>query len=201
MTYSGHSHSIYAVACSPDGKYIASVSTYDGVKVWDAATGRTTFTYRWSADHLDIIAWSPDSQSIASCERNDDETTIHVWDASSGREIRTYHHPKRVNTVVWSPDGKSIASAEQEDETVHVWDVSTGNTITTYRNHSSPINSLIWSPDGSRIATKSKDTVHVSNATTGDHILTQPGCWTWSPDGTCIASGSREIVVQVWKAS
>ena len=58
------------IAWSPDGSKV--VLAADNVNIWDAATGRTLFTY---SDGSDSAAWSPDGTRIASAS----DTTIQVW--------------------------------------------------------------------------------------------------------------------------
>ncbi len=112
-TYRRHSSFVNAVAWSPDGKSIASVS-YDA-QVWDAATGKTLVTRGYS---VNAVAWSPDSKRIASGSR---DQTVQVWDAADGGNVYTYRgHSAWVTAVAWSPDGKRIASGSR-DQTVQVW--------------------------------------------------------------------------------
>ncbi len=81
LTYSGHSQSVdlWALAWSPDGKYIASGGTDQIVQVWNAITGDHLLTYTGHLDQrrnpfdstvspyaITALAWSPDSTRIAS---------------------------------------------------------------------------------------------------------------------------------------
>jgi WD40 repeat protein len=78
LTYSGHSDSVdlWALAWSPDGRYLASGGTDQVVRVWEASTGQDVLTYYGHADQPPIygsaypyaitaIAWSPDSTRLA----------------------------------------------------------------------------------------------------------------------------------------
>jgi eukaryotic-like serine/threonine-protein kinase len=66
------------------------------------------------------LAWSPDSQRIASASFDD---TVRVWDAADGSEIYLYAgHSKSVWSVCWSPDGMELASSS-EDQTAQIWSV------------------------------------------------------------------------------
>lgn len=88
FSYNNSSDDIDAVAWSPDGKRIAS-GGYDAlVQVWGALTGQHAYIYRGHADiypghfvsnaAVYAIAWSPDSQRIAS---GGNDNTIQVWSA------------------------------------------------------------------------------------------------------------------------
>src|ERR1700676_2845519 len=83
----GHSDKIFAVAWSPDGRYLASGSRDKTVRIWNVATGICEYIYRGHAQCLLAVAWSPDSNDIAS---GDTSGIVHVWDALTGTEIVSY---------------------------------------------------------------------------------------------------------------
>ena len=73
-----------------------------------------------------LMAFSPDGKRIVS---GSNDHTLKVWDATTGREIRTLKgHTKMVNSVAFSPDGKRIVSGS-DDETLKVWDATSGEEI------------------------------------------------------------------------
>jgi WD40 repeat protein len=61
----GHGGSVFAVAWSPDGKWIATRSYDDTTRVWDAASGAEQRTLRGHGDEVTAVAWSPDGKWIA----------------------------------------------------------------------------------------------------------------------------------------
>ncbi len=208
-TYRGHSHSVDAVAWSPDGKRIASGSHDNTVQVWDATDGSHVFTYRGHSHPVFAVAWSPDGKRIASGSW---DKTVQVWDVADGSNVYTYRGHSNaqygeVTAVVWSPDGKRAASGSG-DKTVQVWDAADGGNVFIYHGHSGPLDAVEWSPDGKRIASGSDDyTVQVWDAADGSHVYTYRGhsygvyAVAWSPDGKRIASGSHDNTVQVWDAT
>ena len=164
--------------------------------------GITLYTYRSHTDAVRGLAWSPDSQRIASASN---DHTVHIWDVVTGDHLFTYTgHTDAVRAVAWSLHGKQIASASN-DHTVHVWDASTGDHLFTYTGHSKRVNALAWSPDSRCIASASDDkTVRVWDALTGNHTFTYRGHsdWVraiaWSPDGKRLASAGDDQTVHVW---
>ncbi|MEO1995459.1 MAG: serine/threonine-protein kinase [Planctomycetaceae bacterium] len=63
--YSGHTAAVVAVDWSPDGKTIASTSTDNTVRLWDAETGVPGPILVGHRDRVDTVAWHPDGQMLA----------------------------------------------------------------------------------------------------------------------------------------
>src|SRR3989442_7954255 len=88
----------------------------------------TLFRSRGHTYFVNSVTWSPDGKRLASASS---DTTVQVWDASSGQMLLTYRgHHAYVRSVAWSPDGKRLASASPG--IVQVWDASSGRTLLTY---------------------------------------------------------------------
>src|SRR5438105_3997075 len=196
VRYHGHADRVNAVAWSPDGAHIVSVSDDKTAQVWEAVEGDHLFTYTGHTDRVNAVAWSPDGKLIVSASS---DATVQVWEADAGIYLFTCRgHSDRVNAVAWSPDGKFIASASY-DKTVKVWEATTGHLLYTYRSHSDWVRTLAWSPDGKHIASAGDDsTVHVWNATTRRNMFFTKNVYRGdsqpirsvarSPDGKLIAS-------------
>jgi WD domain, G-beta repeat len=146
----GHSHWVWGIAFSPDGKQLASASYDRTVRVWGATTGATLQIFKGHSSYVRDVAFSPDSRQLASAS---DDKTVRVWDAATGATRQILEgHSNSVNAVAFSPDGKQLASASY-DRTVRVWDVATGATLQILESHSSYIRTLSFSNNGSSILT------------------------------------------------
>ena len=61
-----HGASVPSVAFSPRGDRLASASSDETIKLWDAETGREVLTLRGHSRGINRLAYSPDGQRLAS---------------------------------------------------------------------------------------------------------------------------------------
>jgi WD40 repeat protein len=130
----GHTLYVSPVVFSPDGKTLASGSSYQRwydpresyrgeIKLWDVHSGQERASLKGHTGPIYSVVFSPDGKTLATGSR---DKTIKLWDAQSGQERATLKgHTHDVWSVVFSPDGKTLASGSQ-DKTIKLWDVPPG---------------------------------------------------------------------------
>lgn len=208
FVYKEHTNTVQALSWSPNGQYLASGSGDTTVRVWNASSGETLYTYHGHSNLLDsvfAVEWSSNGRRITS---GGADKTVQVWEAANGNRTYLYNaHTARVLAVSWSPDCRYIASGSA-DKTVRVWEADTGIPLAIYSGHADTVYTLSWSPDGKFLASGSADkTVHVWEANTSRPVFAYTGhtetvyTVTWSPDGKMLASGGGDRSVQVWEAA
>ena len=97
----------FVSACAPfaSGPAPARTST---PKPSHIALGSLLYTYQGHSDYVDTVAWSPDSQRIAS---GGFDNTVQVWNALDGSDAYIFRrHTDAIEIVAWSPEGKRLAS-------------------------------------------------------------------------------------------
>lgn len=145
-----------------------------GAAAWCFFAPHPLFTYRGHTEEVTVLAWSPDSQRIAS---GSDDTTVQIWEALSGTRLSTYHaHARDITDLAWSPDGKYLALASTDQEQiVRVWNAADGTLVSTCEDATGPI---VWSPDGKRIASGSwtkQEALYVWDVASGTRVANYSG--------------------------
>ena len=98
---------------SPNGKYVAFISEYENINIFDVECGEVTQTLTKKSGHIDSIAWSPDSRFIFSniwCFG-----TIEIWDITKKKFVKYLGaHGEDIFSAAWSPNGKYIVTGSAD---------------------------------------------------------------------------------------
>jgi WD40 repeat protein len=214
-TLRGHQDWVSSVSFSPDGKFLASGSLDETIKVWEVGSWREVATLRGHEKWVSSVSFSPDGKFLASGSK---DNTVKVWEVGSWREVATLRgHGWSVWSVTFSPDGKFLASGNR-DKTVRivdwsnlitwvkVWEVGSWQAVAILIGHDSDVWSVAFSPDGKFLASgNDRRTVKVCEVGSWGIVAILRGhegdVWSvaFSPDGKFLASGSEDRTVKVWK--
>ncbi len=148
------------------------------------------------------IAFSPDGKYALSGSH---DKTLKLWNAESGKEIRTLEgHSYGVTSVAFSPNGKYALSGS-DDKMLKLWDVEGGKEIRTFAGHSYLVRSVAFSPDGKHALSGSGDkTLKLWDVEGGKEMRTFAGHSDWvrsvafSQDGKYALSGSKDKTMKLW---
>jgi WD40 repeat protein len=96
--------------------------------------------------HVVSVSASRDGEFAVSAGN---DTTIRLWELTTGREVRRLAGPGRVEywSVAFSPDGKR-ALGGGSDGSLTLWDVETGETVKKFPAHPGACRSIAFTPDG-----------------------------------------------------
>lgn len=155
------------------------------------------------------IAWSPKSNRVASGSL---DTTIKIWDPSTGALAATLRHGDRVREIAWSPSGHLLASIAGGCS-MRLWDAALGKSIKAPETR---VNHVSWSPGGEAlVCTTVSGGVEIWDVKSGESAKKSATLvdgsaaaemWTeslvaWSPKGGVIAVvNTEEGVLRLWRA-
>jgi WD40 repeat protein len=159
------------------------------------------FVQMGHSDFAKSVAWSHDGRYAVTLSG---DNNIIIWEASTGREIRTLGGNEYAKSAVFSPDGRYILSGGAGD--FKLWETATGKEI---RSVPGEADSFTFSPDGRHALSASDKTndIRLWDVSTGNTIRNLRGhsgpviSLKFSPEGRYALSGSADRTARLWDVS
>jgi WD40 repeat protein len=127
----------------------------------------------------------------------------HVWDRTTGREVRRFLGEGAWWCAAASPDGKFLATSEMSGQ-LTVWNVKTGKPIWCDRAKSK-VQTIAWSPDGRTLAYQFGEGFKLTDASTGKvrNQIADPGhrgsrSFIFHPGGKELLARCDDGVFRIW---
>jgi len=168
---------VNAIDYSDDGKTLAAAGRDRAVRIWDVMGKKELQILKAGPSNVKGMVYQQDKVYASTGKFNKEkkayEGEIKVFDAKSGKELRTLvGHNEEIECLAISKDGKLLGSGS-DDQTAKVWDLASGKDVQTLKGHTGAINSLAFTADGKKVATASADgTVKLWDAQSGKDLAT-----------------------------
>jgi WD40 repeat protein len=139
-----HWENILAISFSRDGKTLATASSDNTVKLWNAADGKEVTPVCAAGGAVESLAFSPDGKIIAA---SNSDSAVRLWDVASPKQLMCHTdydileggQSAGSEPAAFSPDGLFVASVVPRK--VRVWRTADGKVTKTL-----PIDDLFRGP-------------------------------------------------------
>lgn len=200
-TLVGHTGLAFYAAWHPDGRWLATASHDQTVKVWDTQTGECLVTLQGN-DPMWTVLWMPDQRTLASTSS---QGLLQLWDTETGKCVRVM---RAHNSTIWaliSHPTRPFVATGSEEQNVKFWSTETWDCLKTLQGYDNGILTLALSPDGQTLAVGAQDqTVRCWNLKTRTctRILRDRTNCTWKvgwhPQRQKLAIGGLDGSFNIW---
>ncbi|KKQ49190.1 MAG: hypothetical protein US69_C0008G0020 [candidate division TM6 bacterium GW2011_GWF2_38_10] len=196
-----------AVACSPDGRYVAvgSATVSTQLRVYECESASLTLIAHVSVGSVvKSISWSFDGQYIA-CGTAGGDVYVYYWNGNGLVLKDSNNRASSVNAVTWSSDGRHLAagcSTSNQELIIYTFNGETLTQLLT-QDADGEIFSIAWSSCGRYLAIGSDALANQLRVFIFDgsslaigpstSILSHVYAVSWSPDCSYLLVGSDDV--------
>ena len=202
----GHADAVTGLACSSDGKYLATAGSGDRrVVLWDLESGRELRSYAGYDAWTWCVAFSPDSTRLAI---GLDDGSVSIRDVADGSVVDTIRPDPgqltEVRAVAFDAAGKHLLIAGK-GPTAYLWDLAAKKAIRTFVGHDRPATAVAFHPMAAKALIASEDgKARLYDLDTGKLVRTYKGhggpirSAVFSADGSTILTSADDGAAALW---
>jgi len=196
-----HRATVTDIQWHPTDRLLCSTS-YGGVTLLNPDEEAPPRVFSWQGSSL-VARWSPSGRYIATGEQ---DSTVHFWVVSSGKDLQMSGYPMKVRALAWSTKGRLLATGGGNEATL--WDCSgrgpAGSKPLSLPGHEQQVTALDFRrPDDLLVSGGEDGRVVVWNPAKGKKLVgavqtPQPvSQLVWSADGQALLVGAAGGEVRV----
>jgi WD40 repeat protein len=207
----GHSHSVFALAFSPDGKTLASGSMDQTVKLWEVPSGKLKENLVPGKSGTSAGIETDPNVGMRETRPQKEAATAATFGTvpSTGmlprpKYILPHGNKFEIRAVAYSPDGKILITGGSSGVLAR-WEVKKlPSGMVQLGDQISNVNKVAFSHDGRVFATANNDDTIGLWGSDGNQLALLKGhtaavrSVAFSPDGRLLASGSWDKRVKIW---
>ena len=150
----GHNDEINGLAYSRDGRWLATASTDETVRIWDLDQGRQFACLEPGQSHVKCVRFSHDDQYLATSGTHG---AVKVWNATDWSLVANYETgADRVDSIAFSPDDAVLGFGD-DFGIVREWDWKLNRVRRVIDSQQGRILCVAYSRNGDAFATAARD--------------------------------------------
>lgn len=176
QTIAAYQQQIRSVAFSPTELVIASGNHEEGLKLWDAQSGKDLYALNQSMSAVDEMYFSSDGKWLATSH---EDRLLRVWDVNAGK--KTEYSPMEgylPKGVPFSPDNRFLAfiysPGRNQMDVIQILDLEQGKIIAELPNYT-PKSFVQFSPDSNLLAMGNAYSASLWDVSTWEQVDTRGG--------------------------
>lgn len=159
----------WAVAYSPDGKYVLSGGT-DKMVLWDTSLGNSIRTVKVNGV-IRAVSFSPDGEFALS---GGTDNSVILWNAKNLTQINKFVGHEGIWSVAFSPDGKYALSGGIDGK-IKIWELASGTKWKVLAGHTGVSSielgvSAKFSPNGKQVISAGDASTRIWDVSTGEEV-------------------------------
>lgn len=198
-----HTATVTSIIHTPSGKYIATGSADQTIKVWDAGTGQELRILQGHTGPVLCVAASPDSRFFVS---GAGDNTLRIWDAPQPDPLQVFEgHTAPVRAVAVSLDGQRFVTAG-DDKLGRIWRLEDGKLMVALDGLTAPVHKAAYRNDNNQTALGDVEgVIRVYNTVDGKpegvlgaHVGAVTGLM-FHPNNQQLVTAGADGLVKVWR--
>lgn len=161
LEMSGHTSTINDIAYSPDGSLIASASSDDSVRIFNAADGTEVAVITQAADDDQIrdayaVTFTPDGTGLITGHSSG---KLRFWDVASATQTNSIElgGSDSIEDIVFSPDGSQFVVLTQDAANAVQLFMADGTLVSSSVGHNEYVYAVEFSPDSGTLVFSDSD--------------------------------------------